>query len=160
MLRVPFLSRAWVALTALLVAGCVQSEPKPSSLGLPPAPWVSRAIPEARGDVKVLPDGTRGAVRYPGWSTEDFGQFRTYAYDDARPDIPLARAPMWPVKGDPKKGRSLFLNRNLGPCTGCHLIQGGDVWPAGDVGPDLSTYGDRQLPAEYTFNLIFEPRHI
>jgi L-cysteine S-thiosulfotransferase len=162
--RAPILSGAWVAsaalLTALLVAGCVQSEPKPSSPGLPPAPWVSRAIPEARGDVKVLPDGTRGAVRYASWSTEDFGRFRTYAYDDTRPDIPLAKAPMWPVTGDPKKGRNLFLNRNLGPCTGCHLIQGDDVWPAGDVGPDLSTYGDRQLPAEYTFNLIYDSRHI
>ena len=67
---------------------------------------------------------------------------------------------MPPIAPDPKKGRSLFLSRSLGPCTGCHLVQGADVWPAGNVGPDLSTYGDRKLPREHTFAVIYDPRHL
>ena len=158
--RSVLVSVAGVVVVALVAAGCVLSETKMSSVGLPPARWVSRAILEARGDIKTLPDGTKEALRYKGWTTEDFSRFRTYAYDDPRPQVPLAKAPMPATKGDPKKGRSLFLDRNLGPCTGCHLVQGEDVWPAGNVGPDLSTYGDRKLPDEYTFNLIYDPRHI
>jgi len=142
------------------VAGCAKGEAKPSTAPTPPTPWVSRTVPEGRGDIKTLPDGKRQPVRYPGWTTEDFGRFRTYAYDDTRPEVPVAKAPMPAIAGDPKRGRSLFLDRNVGPCTGCHLIQGSDVWPAGNVGPDLSTYGDRNLPAEHTFNVIYDPRHL
>ena len=149
---------SWLA-AALLFAGCSGSE-APPRVGLPPSPWVSRTVPEARGDVKAAADGTMQAIRYKGWGAEDYGRFRTYAYDDARTEIAVGRAPMPPVAGDPKKGRSLFLSRSLGPCTGCHLVQGQDVWPAGNVGPDLSTYGDRKLSAEHTFNTIYDPRHV
>ena len=62
--------------------------------------------------------------------------------------------------GDAAKGRRLFLDRNLGPCTGCHLVQGEDVWPAGSVGPDLSAYGDRNLADQYVFDMIYDPRHL
>jgi len=150
----------WIVVGALGAAGCAQSDIAMSSAGLPPARWVSGAVPEARGDIKTSPDGKREAVRYKGWTTEDFSRFRTYAYDDPRPEVPVAKAPMPAIQGDPAKGRRLFLDRNLGPCTGCHLVQGQDVWPAGNVGPDLSTYGDRKLPDEYTFNLIYDPRHV
>ena len=64
------------------------------------------------------------------------------------------------MPGDAAKGRRLFLDRNLGPCTGCHLIQGEDVWPAGSVGPDLSAYGDRNLADQYVFDMIYDPRHL
>ncbi len=158
--RVPLAPGAWVVLGALLAAGCAQSETRMSSAGLPPLPWVSRAIPEARGDIKSRPDGKKEAVRYKGWTTEDFSRFPTYAYDDPRDRVTVGKVAMPAITGDPKKGRSLFLNRTLGPCTGCHLIQGADVWPAGSVGPDLSTYGDRKLPDEHVFNLIYDPRHL
>src|SRR5262249_2184091 len=49
-------------------------------------PWVSRAVPEARGDFNTLPDGRRQAIRSPGWTTDDFGTYRTYAYGDRRPE--------------------------------------------------------------------------
>ena len=60
--------------------------------------------------------------------------------------------------GDPKAGRALFLSRAKGPCTGCHLIPGDDVWPAGNVGPDLSTIGDRKLPDGYLYQQIYDAR--
>ena len=121
--------------------------------------WVSRAIPEARGEIKVGSDGRRTAVRYKGWTTRDYGAFRTYAYDDARPEpsVQKATAPAG-VIGDPTKGRTLFLDRQRGPCTGCHLVPGADVWPAGSVGPDLSTFNDRQLPDAFIYQQLWDPR--
>src|SRR5215472_1054511 len=150
----------WAAMIAMVAVGCAAGDGKTRTARPSSTPWTSRAIPEARGQITTLPDGRKVAVRYPGWTTEDFGRFRTYAYDDARPEVPVSRAPMPTVAGDPKRGRALFLDRNLGPCTGCHLVQGEDVWPAGNVGPDLSTYGDRHLPREYTFDLVYDPRHV
>src|SRR5207245_703143 len=121
--------------------------------------WASRAMPEARGDFRVLPDGRRAAIRYKGWTTRDFRAFRTYAYDDARPEPAVERAPMPAgATGDPTRGRALFLDRAKGPCAGCHLVPGDDVWPAGSVGPDLSTIGDRRLPGPYLYQLLWDPR--
>src|SRR6266513_1016213 len=120
--------------------------------------WTTRAIPEARGDVRPAADGGRVALRYKGWTTRDYGAFRTYAYDDARPELPVTRiAPPAGVTGDPVKGRRLFLDRAKGPCTGCHLVPGDDVWPAGNVGPDLSTLGDRGLSDAHLSQQLYDP---
>jgi L-cysteine S-thiosulfotransferase len=147
----------WAALVALS-AGCAgPAADVPDYTGLPK--WTSRAIPEARGDFRVTSDGKRVAVRYQGWTTRDFGNFRTYAYDDPRAEPPVQRVTMPAgVAGDPKKGRALFLDRVRGPCTGCHLIPGAEVWPAGSVGPDQSAIGDRKLPDQYLYQLIWDPR--
>ncbi len=121
--------------------------------------WTSRAIVEGQGEVKSLADGRRQAVRYAGWTTRDFGRFRTYAYEDTRPEPAVQRVTMPArIAGDPARGRALFMNRAKGPCTGCHLISGGDVWPAGSVGPDLSAIGDRRLPDAYLYQQIYDPR--
>src|SRR5919109_987848 len=142
---------------AVIVAGCALATRESTPVASPA--WTSRAIPEARGEIRVAPDGTRTAVRYKGWTTRDFGAFRTYAYDDTRPEPPVQKATMPAnVVGDPKKGRALFLNRQKGPCTGCHLVPGTDVWPAGSVGPDLSTPGDRKLPNALLFQQLWDPR--
>jgi L-cysteine S-thiosulfotransferase len=142
---------------ALLAVGCATAADRPDYSSVPR--WTTRAIPEARGDVRVEPDGRRVAVRYRGWTTRDFGGFRTYGYDDARPDPPVQRVAMPSgVMGDPAKGRALFLDRAKGPCTGCHLVPGDDVWPAGSVGPDLSMVGDRKLPDAYLYQQLWDPR--
>ena len=147
----------WVALMALS-AGCAGTVTQaPDYTNLPT--WISHAIPEARGDVRTLADGRRAAVRYAGWTTRDFGKFRTYAYDDTRAAPAVQRATMPAgLAGDPKKGRALFLDRSKGPCAGCHLIPGADVWPAGSVGPDQSTIGDRKVSDQYLYQVIWDPR--
>jgi sulfur-oxidizing protein SoxA len=142
----------WLGL-ALLAAACATAD----HLTVPR--WASRAIPEARGDIRVEPDGRRVAVRYRGWTTRDFGGYRTYAYEDARAELPVQTAAMPAgVTGDPRRGRALFLNRAKGPCTGCHLVPGDDVWPAGSVGPDLSALADRKLPDAYLYQQLWDPR--
>ena len=148
----------WLGL-ALVVVGCATAadHPDPSTASR----WTSRAIPEARGDIRTEPDGRRVAVRYPRWTTRDFGSFRTYAYDDARPDPPVQRVEMPAgLVGDPRRGRALFLDRRKGPCTGCHLVPGADVWPAGSVGPDLSTLADRKLSDAYLYQQLWDPRAV
>ena len=146
----------WLGL-ALLAVGCATASDRSDYSTVPR--WISRAIPEARGDVRVEPDGRRAALRYAGWTTRDFGGFRTYAYDDALPELPVQRGVMPSgVAGDPAKGRALFLDRAKGPCTGCHLVPGADVWPAGSVGPDLSTLADRVLPDAYLYQQLWDSR--
>ncbi|MBI1963132.1 MAG: sulfur oxidation c-type cytochrome SoxA [Candidatus Rokubacteria bacterium] len=148
---------AWVPLGAVVLgcAGATLEAPDYSNV----PKWTTRALPEARGDFRVGADGKRVAVRYKGWTTRDFGAFRTYAYDDARPEPAVQKAAIPAgVTGDPKTGRALFRNRSKGPCTGCHLIPGDDVWPAGSVGPDQSTIGDRKLPDAYLYQLVYDPR--
>ena len=127
-----------------------------------PGPWKSRAIPEAQGEVKEA-DGKKMQVRYkePPFSgvPQDWSQWRTYAYHDSRPEPPAQKVAMpKDVKGDAALGRKLFMDRAKGPCTACHLMQGDDVWPAGNIGPDLSTYGDRNLPDEFVYQTIYDPR--
>src|SRR5262249_45546879 len=41
---------------------------------------------------------------------------------------------------------------------GCHLVPGDDVWPAGSVGPDLSTIGSRGLADAHLYMQIYDPR--
>lgn len=153
----PTLGSAALSALALGCAGTAAEVPDYSHV----PKWTSRAIPEARGDFKVGPDGKRAAIRSKGWTTRDFAAFRTYAYDDTRPEPPVQKAtPPAGVTGDPKKGRALFMARAKGPCTGCHLIPGDDVWPAGNVGPDQSTVGDRKLPDAYLYQLVYDPRAV
>src|SRR2546425_4708228 len=141
----------------VLAAGCATTGDRPDYASVPR--WSTRAIPEARGDIRIQPDGRHVAVRYAGWTTRDFGGFRSYAYDDTRPEPTVQRVTMPArVTGDPKRGRALFLDRAKGPCTGCHLVPGEDVWPAGSVGPDLSTVADRKLADAYLYQQIWDPR--
>ena len=149
--------RAWLGVL-MLAAGCATAaSDRPDYAAVPR--WTTRATPEARGDVRIQPDGRRVAVRYAGWTTRDYGGFRTYAYDDTRPEPAVQKAAMPAgVTGDPRRGRALFMDRVKGPCTGCHLVPGDDVWPAGSVGPDLSTLADRKLPDAYLYQQLWDPR--
>src|SRR5438046_10417634 len=125
----------------VLAAGCATTGDRPDYASVPR--WTTRAIPEARGDVRVQPDGRRVAVRYSGWTTRDYSGFRTYAYDDTRPEPPVQKDAMPAgVPGDPKRGRALFMHRVKGPCAGCHLVPGEDALPAGSGGPGRATLAD------------------
>ncbi len=92
--------------------------------------------------------------------TANFEDWPTYAYADTREFPKPTRAPMPAMAGDPSKGRQLFVSRAKGPCTGCHLVPGPDIWPAGNVGPDLSVIGDRRLPDRFLFDLVWDARLI
>ncbi|MBM3566679.1 MAG: hypothetical protein FJX42_11280, partial [Alphaproteobacteria bacterium] len=112
----------------------------------PPVKWESKALPEAQGKMETK-DGKTEQVRYKegpfSGVTADFSKFRSYAYDDTRPEPAVQKVAMpKDLKGDAKEGRKLYMNRMIGPCTGCHLIRGDDVWPAGNIGPDHQKLGE------------------
>jgi sulfur-oxidizing protein SoxA len=121
----------------------------------------SRAIPEAQGEIKEI-EGKRVQVRYreaPFTGVkQNWERWPSYGYTDTRTYPSPQRAAMPAIAGDPAIGRKLFMDRDKGPCTGCHLIQGEDVWPAGNVGPDLSVIGDRNLSDQHLFDLIYDAR--
>src|SRR5213594_1813016 len=153
------LASSALALGALAVLGCVPGAERREASA--PPRWTSRAIPEAKGEVKEV-DGKRVQIRYKddvfSAVTANFEQWPTYAYSETKKFPPPSRVPMPGVKGDPKKGRELFMSREKAPCTGCHLIPGDDVWPAGSVGPDPSTIADRKLPDAYLYQQIYDAR--
>ncbi len=148
---------SWAAL-AMLGAGCAGATvDAPDYRGVPK--WSSRARPEARGEFRTQPDGKRVAVRYTGWTTRDFERYTTYTYDDPRLQPPVQRVTMPAgIEADARKGRALFLNRSKGPCVACHLVPGDDVWPAGSAGPDQSAIGDRQVPDQYLYQVVWDAR--
>ena len=148
-----------LTLIALLMIGCAHGADRRDP---GPAPgWTSHAVAEARGEVREV-EGKRVQIRYReepfSTFTTNYEQWPTYSYNDTRVFAPPARVAMPDLKGDPARGRQLFMARNKAPCTGCHLIPGDDVWPAGSVGPDLSVIGDRRLPDRYLFEMIWDPR--
>lgn len=102
-------------------------------------------------------------VRYPeppfAGVRADFQKFPSLSYRDERKAPPPQKVTMpADVKGDPALGRKLFMDRSKAPCTGCHLIQGADVWPAGNIGPDLSLIGGRGSPSNYLYQYIYDGR--
>ena len=144
-----------LTLAVILIAGCA---PGADTQKAPTSPrWSSRAVAEAQGEVKEI-QGKRVQLRYAeepfSAFTTNYEQWPTYSYSDTRVYPQPTRVPMPSLKGDPQRGRQLFMARNKAPCTGCHLIPGDDVWPAGNVGPDLSVIGDRRLPDRYLFELV------
>lgn len=159
--RPHLIAGAVAVLAPLLGAGCAQPS-QPAAPKPPVQQWVSRAIPEARGEVSEV-EGKKVQVRYKeapfSAVRDDWSQWRTHAYRDTRREPPVSRVTTPAgLTSDPAVGRKLFLDRAKGPCTGCHLIQGDDVWPAGNIGPDLSTYGDRQLPDDFVYQMIYDAR--
>src|SRR6266850_6719314 len=82
--RLPLVPSA-LAVGALMVLGCVP-EAERHRASAPPR-WTSRAIPEAKGEVKEV-DGKRVQIRYKDDAfsavTANFERWPTYAYDDTR----------------------------------------------------------------------------
>jgi sulfur-oxidizing protein SoxA len=150
-----------LALAFALAVGCAVAADAPRPLSR--VAGGSTATPEGRGEIREV-DGKRIQVRYReapfSLVTANFEQWSTYVAGDTRTFPPPSRVPMPAIAGDPRKGRALFTSRAKGPCTGCHLVPGADIWPAGNVGPDLSVIGDRRLPNRFLFDLVWDPRNV
>jgi sulfur-oxidizing protein SoxX len=58
----------------------------------------------------------------------------------------LAKEEAAPRRGDPMRGREVFVSREGGFCVLCHAAPGVDI--AGDIGPSLAGVGTRLTPAE------------
>ena len=58
------------------------------------------------------------------------------------------------LKGDPAKGRAVFLAETGGRCAACHKVNG--EGPGGEVGPDLAGVGDK-YPGPALLQHVLEP---
>lgn len=102
---------------------------------------VSRATPEGQGRIV---DGKQ--VRYGGAPfagvPDDWSQWSNYREERPFPPPQKVSLPT-ELSGDAERGRKLYMSRAKAPCTGCHLIRGDDVWPAGNISTDHQQAGDR-----------------
>lgn len=64
-------------------------------------------------------------------------------FETAGDAIPL---PLAPEPGDPARGRSVVVNRDIGTCTLCHAVPGEAL--AGNLAPALAGVGARLTPAQ------------
>ncbi|QKT03399.1 sulfur oxidation c-type cytochrome SoxA [Ectothiorhodospiraceae bacterium 2226] len=127
-----------------------------------PPPWESRAIPESQGRV-VEVDGERVQMRYQtgGFAREtgNYEDYPTHAYETVTFPGPR-KVEMPALAGDAERGHELFRSRDHGPCVACHLIPDPEVWPMGNVGPDMRTYGHREMSDEQIYQIIYDPRAV
>jgi L-cysteine S-thiosulfotransferase len=126
-----------------------------------PAEWESRAVEGSRGDFQMV-NGEERQIRYNEGpynrqAGNNWRQYRTHAYDDNIPDLPVTEATMpTDIEGDPEKGFALFTS-GKGPCTACHLVRE-DHWPMGNIGPDLSHYGEIERDPQELYQMIYDIR--
>ncbi|HVL56614.1 MAG TPA: sulfur oxidation c-type cytochrome SoxX, partial [Burkholderiaceae bacterium] len=155
--------RLWLAAAGATFVGAFAAVGPNLAASEPPlasaATWPTRAIPESQGVVKEV-DGERRQLRYPwgGFGTANYEQWPTQAYGSKRFPPPQKAEMPAGLKGDPKKGHELIKLGAKGPCTGCHLIPDPNVWPMGNVGPDLRTIGSRGMPDNVLYQIIYDPR--
>jgi sulfur-oxidizing protein SoxX len=68
--------------------------------------------------------------------------------------IDATAEPLTNEPGRAAAGRQIFVDRASGHCVLCHRVAGLDVPFQGDLGPDLSTIGERFSPAQIRYRIV------
>lgn len=63
-------------------------------------------------------------------------------------------APLSAEPGIVERGRDIFIDRERGHCVLCHAIEGLDAEFQGNVGPDLSSVGERLSPGQLRLRIV------
>ncbi len=143
-------------------------EPRPAPEGMDhhtSETWDSLAREKSQGVIKEV-DGERRMVRYDfgGFARvggADYSDWPTHAYaDDTEYPEPQEADPPAEMDGDPERGRELFQDRSMGPCTSCHMVPEADVSAPGSVGTDLRTVGNWAQSEEWLYQMVYDPRVI
>lgn len=125
-------------LNALLIAGLVAFTASPGYAQERPK-WVPGTTPMPNELLK----------EYPCHSIEEA------CYNLPAPDVQEV-AFKGPLNGDAERGSKIANNIRWGNCFACHSLPGGVK--GGTVGPDLSDYGKRDVPLDYTYQRIWDGR--
>lgn len=81
----------------------------------------------------------------------------TISYDDTRGIAPPTEASFeGPLDGNAERGREIATNVRIGNCVACHTIPG--AAQTGSAGPSLEGYGARNMPENYVYQVIYDPR--
>ncbi|MEM7328497.1 MAG: sulfur oxidation c-type cytochrome SoxX [Pseudomonadota bacterium] len=62
--------------------------------------------------------------------------------------------PLTDTQGDRLRGKYIFVDRERGHCVLCHRIEGLDADFQGDLGPALTTVGDRLTSAQLRLRIV------
>ncbi len=92
-----------------------------------------------------------------GMIAKDARKFLTIAYNETKQPRPVNKPAIPKIKGDANKGKVLAYAKSKGRCLTCHIM-GADGDQAGNVGPNLSTYGNLARDSSYTFQQIWDAR--
>jgi sulfur-oxidizing protein SoxA len=92
-----------------------------------------------------------------GMIVEESKHFATIGYDDTRGPRPVQTKRGSATSGNPAIGKRLAQSDDKGRCLNCHVLDKDGVL-AGDVGPNLSTYGTWGRDAAYTFQQVWDAR--
>ncbi len=92
-----------------------------------------------------------------GMIAEESKHFATIGYDDTRGPRPVQTERGPASSGNPAVGKRLAQSEDKGRCLNCHVLDKDGVL-AGDVGPNLSTYGTWGRDAAYTFQQVWDAR--
>lgn len=62
--------------------------------------------------------------------------------------------PLTSQPGDPDRGKVIFTDRDAGHCVLCHAVSELDVEFQGDIGPNLSSVGDRLSAGQLRLRIV------
>lgn len=141
-------------------------EPRPAPEGMDhhtSETWESLARERSQGTI-VEEGGETYQRRYqfggfPRAEDRDFSDWPTHAYGDDTefPEPQEAEIPE-EMDGDPERGRELFADRSMGPCSSCHLVPNPEIDSPGNVGTDLRTIGDWAPSEAWLYQMVYDPR--
>jgi len=92
-----------------------------------------------------------------GMVVEESKHFATIGYDDTRGPRPVQTKRGSAASGNSAVGKHLAQRDDKGRCLNCHVLDK-DGALAGDVGPNLSTYGTSGRDAAYTYQQVWDAR--
>jgi sulfur-oxidizing protein SoxA len=98
-----------------------------------------------------------GEHRAHGEMVREAMDFPTIDYDERREARPPQRRQPPPMPGSPEIGKKLAFDRDKGRCLSCHVLAP-DGEQAGNVGSNLSSYGDSGRDRAQTFQRVWDAR--
>jgi len=108
---------------------------------------------QAGGEAKK--NGGQGG--HHGSVAKGVDKFPTIAYQGSPEVRPVQTVKVPNMQGDPAKGKKIAYDRSMGRCLNCHIL-GEDSNQPGNIGPNLSTFGNLGRSDEYIFQQIWDAR--
>lgn len=120
------------------------------------AEWTSSVVPEAQGQV-INSNGGKQQKRFDNWPQDDYSAYLTHRYSDTTAPVKQTRVSLpKDLTGDAMRGKQLW---DKSACINCHSLPQDKRW-SGNMGPSLIDYGDRQVDAQRTYQIIYDPREV
>jgi sulfur-oxidizing protein SoxX len=102
------------------------------------------------------PVADSGTLKYND-HRQDLSRWPSLSYADTMPTREMKRVELnGELKGDPKRGKEIALNKSKGNCWSCHTLPGDPQ--GGTAGPSLLGFGTRGYSDAHVYQQIFDAR--